>query len=157
MYKLEELNKTEYDKYVVKHKKAHFLESSSWGDFSQKKKHFTTYYMGLYKDKELVGATLLLKKSLPMGYSYFYSPRGFVVDYDNKDLVEAFTKEVINFTKKHKSIFFKIDPDIIRKSINFEEKENELNTDPNKVFDMLKSLGYKHLGFTKNFETNEPR
>ena len=157
MYKLVELNKTEYDKYVVKHKKAHFLESSSWGDFSQSKKHFTTYYMGLYKDKELVGATLLLKKSLPMGYCYFYSPRGFVVDYDKKELVEAFTKEVALFTKKHKSIFFKIDPDIIRKSINFEEKENELVTDPNKVFDMLNSLGYKHLGFTKNFETNEPR
>ena len=157
MYILKDLDKDIYDDFVVKHNKSHFLESLSWGEFAKSKKKVTPYYVGLYKDKTLVAATLLLKKNLKLGYTYFYSPRGFVIDYADKELVKVFTDEIIKYIKKYKAIYLKIDPDIIRKSTDFEGKENELPIDPNEVFDTLKSIGFKHLGFTKNFETNEPR
>ena len=37
-----------------------------------------------------------------MGYSYFYIPRGYVIDYDNYELLKYFTKCIDDFTKKHK-------------------------------------------------------
>lgn len=157
MYILKEIDKTSYDNYVLNNNKSHFLQSVSWGEFSRSKKKFTDHYVALYDGKKIVSAALLLEKKLPLGYTYFYSPRGLITDYNNEELFNSFTKEIVNYIKKYKAIFLKIDPDIVRKSINYEDKENKLDNNPDKIFNMIKKAGFKHLGFTKNFETNEPR
>lgn len=159
MYKLINLEKKEYENFVKNHPtKSHFLQSYAWGEFSKKEKKLTPYYLGLIdKKKKVVASALLLQKKLPLNYSYFYSPRGFVLDYKNEEIFQKMTQEVILFIKKKKGIFLKIDPDIIKKSYNYLEEENKLNDDPKKIFNMIKKCGFKHLGFTKNFETNQPR
>lgn len=158
MLKLKNIEKEEFDKFIVNHKtKSHFLQSLSWGEFSKIKKNLTPYYLGLVNENdELVGATLLLEKKLPMNFCYFYAPRGFVIDYKKKEIVRAMTKYVVDFAKKKKAIFVKIDPDIIRKSINYQGEEAE-NPDYNTIFNTLKEAGFKHQGYTKNFETMQPR
>lgn len=159
MYKLINLEKQKYENFVKNHPtKSHFLQSYAWGEFSKKEKNLTPYYLGLIDEKkEIVASALLLQKKLPLNYSYFYSPRGFVLDYKNDEIFQKMTQEVILFIKKKKGIFLKIDPDIIKKSYNYLEEENKLNDDPKKIFNMIKKCGFKHLGFTKNFETNQPR
>ena len=67
------------------------------------------------------------------------------------------TKEIIKFAKSKKAIFVKIDPDLIYKNYNYLDEEQKLPYDINKIFENLKKIGYKHLGFTKNFETMQPR
>ncbi len=159
MYKLIMLEKTKYDNFVKKHKtKSHFLQSYSWGEFSKLKKNLTPYYMGLIdSNKKIVATALLLQKKLPMKLSYFYSPRGFVMDYENKEIVQEMTKKIINFAKSKKAIFVKIDPDIIINDINYLNESKELNYDWKEIFNSLKKAGFKHMGFTKNFETMQPR
>ena len=66
------------------------------------------------------------------------------------------TKKVIEYIKGKKAIFLKIDPDIIKTSINYLGEETE-NKDFESIFDTLKECGFKHQGFTKNFETMQPR
>lgn len=158
MLKLKNIEKDKFDKFVENHKtKSHFLQSLSWGEFSKIKKNLTPYYLGLVNENdELLGATLLLEKKLPMNFCYFYAPRGFVIDYKKKEVVRAMTKYVVDFAKKKKAIFVKIDPDIIRKSINYQGEETE-NPDYNTIFNTLKEAGFKHQGYTKNFETMQPR
>lgn len=158
MLKLKNIEKEEFDKYVENHKtKSHFLQSLSWGEFSKAKKNLTPYYLGLVNDKdELVGATLLLEKHLPMNYTYFYAPRGFVIDYKKKELVREMTEKVVNFAIGKKAIFVKIDPDLIKTRYNYLDEEIK-NDDFEEIFNTLKSVGFKHLGFTKNFETMQPR
>lgn len=158
MLKLSLIEKEEFDNYVKNHNtKSHFLQSLSWGEFAKAKKNLTPYYLGLLNDnKELVGATLLLEKKLPMNYTYFYAPRGFVIDFKKKELVRTMTKKVVEFAKEKKAIFVKIDPDIIKTSINYQNEETE-NPDFDEIFETIKSCGFKHLGFTKNFETSQPR
>ena len=118
MLKLKNLEKERFDEFVRDHKtKSHFLQSLSWGEFSKAKKNLTPYYLGLVNEKdEVVGATLLLKKSLPLDLCYFYAPRGFVVDYKKKELVRTMTEKVVDFARSKKAIFVKIDPDIIKTS-----------------------------------------
>lgn len=157
MYKLVNLEKEEYENFVKSSKKSHFLQSYAWGEFSKKEKHLTPYYLGLKKNKEIIATALLLQKHLPFNYSYFYSPRGFVLDYENSEIFHNMTKEIIKFIKQKKGIFLKIDPDIIRKSYNYKDEENNITPNPDKIFEMIINSGFKHLGFTKNFETNEPR
>lgn len=158
MLKLKNIEKEKFDKFVEGHKtKSHFLQSLSWGEFSKVKKNLTPYYLGLVNENdEIVATALLLEKKLPMNFSYFYAPRGFVVDYKKKELVKTMTKKIVEFIKNKKAIFLKIDPDIIRKSINYKGEETK-NKDYDEIFNTLKEAGFKHQGYTKNFETMQPR
>ena len=158
MLKLKNIEKEKFDEFVKHHKtKSHFLQSLSWGEFAKVKKHLTPYYLGLVNENdEIIAATLLLEKSLPMNMCYFYAPRGFVVDYKKKELVREMTKKVIEFAKNKKAIFVKIDPDIIKESTNYLGETKE-NPDYENIFNTLKECGFKHQGFTKNFETMQPR
>lgn len=159
MLRLKTIDKEEYDNYVRNHQyKSHFLQSLSWGEFAKVKKNLTPHYLGLTtEDNQLVAATLLLEKHLPMNMCYLYAPRGFVIDFNKKELLKTMTKKVVEFAKTRKAIFVKIDPDIIRKSYDYQNEEQELGYDPEVIFDNIKKAGFKHLGFTKNFETSQPR
>ena len=158
MLKLKNLEKEQFDEFVRTNKyKSHFLQSLSWGEFSKIKKNVTPYYLGLVNEKEeVVASTLLLEKKLPMNRCYLYAPRGFVIDFKKKELVREMTKKVVEFAKSKKAIFVKIDPDIIRKSNNYQNEE-KIEEDYDKIFETLKSCGFKHQGYTKNFETMQPR
>ena len=153
---IEDIEKDRYERFVLNHKKSHFLQSYAWGQFSKKEKNLIPHYVGLEDEKgNLVATALLLEKKLPLKMCYFYSPRGFILDYDNYDLLEEFTRRIKLYSQKNKAIFFKIDPDnIYNEEDSFKNKVIE-NSDTSYI--NLKKLGYKHLGFTKNFETMQPR
>lgn len=159
MLKLKNIDKDIYDNYVKNHKtKSHFLQSHAWGEFAKVKKNLTPYYLGLVNEEdEIVATTLLLQKRLPLNFCYFYAPRGFIIDYNKKELVKIMTQKVADFAKGKKAIFVKIDPDIIRKSYNYLNEEVSLPYNPEEIFKTLKEAGFKHQGFTKNFETMQPR
>lgn len=158
MLRLKNLEKEKFDKFVENHKtKSHFLQSLSWGEFAKAKKNLTPHYLGLVDDEDkIVGATLLLEKKLPLNMCYFYAPRGFVLDYNKKEIVREMTSKVRDFAKGKRAIFIKIDPDIIKTSFNYLNEETP-NPNFDNIFNTLKSCGFKHLGFTKNFETMQPR
>ena len=158
MLKLQNIEKEKFDSFVKNHKtKSHFLQSLSWGELSKVKKNLTPFYLGLVDDENnIVAATLLLQKHLPMNKCYFYTPRGFVIDFKKKELLNTFTAKLVEFAKKHKAIFIKIDPDIIKQKTNY-LGETEENKDYDQIFNNIKSCGFKHQGYTKNFETMQPR
>lgn len=158
MLELKELNLYEFENFTKKQSKSHFLQSYYWGEFCKVKKKLIPFYMGLVdENKNIKAACLLLQKKLPLNYSYFYCPRGFVLDYTDYSLVSEMTNKVVEFIKSKKSIFLKIDPDIIRKQYNYNNEEIEVLYDYQGIFDNLIKCGFKHLGFTKNFETMQPR
>lgn len=154
-----DIPKEKYDKFVKSNEvKSHFLQSYAWGTFSKKTRGLIPYYVGMVNDNdELVASALLLKKNLPFGFAYFYSPRGYVIDFLNHQLVNDFTKEIIKFIKKQKAIFLKIDPDLIWREEDYKGEELPLKYDCKEIFENLKKVGFRHLGFTKNFETMQPR
>lgn len=154
-----DIDKKKYDKFVKNHPtKAHFLQSYAWGEFSKSARGLIPHYVGLVDKKDnLVCATLLLQKKLPLGYSYFYAPRGFVIDFYDKKLLTEFVEKIKKYVKDYKAIFIKIDPDVIWKEYDYKDEEVFSDKNPQKVFDNLIELGFRHLGFTKNFETMQPR
>lgn len=160
MLEIVELDKKEYENFIKNNKyRSHFLKSYAWGEFSKKMKKLVPYYLGLKDKDKIVASTLLLEKKLPLGYSYFYAPRGFIVDFSDKKLLQEVTNKIVSYikTKNKKALFLKIDPDIIIKSYNYLNEENKLDYDYEDIFNNIKSCGFKHLGFTKNFETMQPR
>ncbi|MDD6879310.1 MAG: peptidoglycan bridge formation glycyltransferase FemA/FemB family protein [bacterium] len=154
---IENIKKQEYEDFVSNNEKSHFLQSYEWGVFCKKSKNLTPHYVGLKENNKLIATALLLEKKLPLGYSYFYCPRGFIIDYKNKDLLKEFTNNIKLYLKKYKAIYFRIDPDIPLQKLSIKgdviDKENN-NYD---IVNFLKKIGYKHKGFNKNFECSEPR
>lgn len=89
----EDLGREEFNSLAVTKKsavKAHFLGSYEWGEVSARRNR-TPYYTGVYEDGKLVATALVLKRSLIAGYTYFYIPRGFTMDYSDRELLEFIT------------------------------------------------------------------
>lgn len=153
---IENIDKDRYEEFVKNHPKSHFLQSYAWGEFAKLEKNLFPHYVGLLDETDnIVASSLLLEKKLPLGFSYLYAPRGYVIDFNDKELLNTFTSELKKYAKKKKAIFIKIDPDYVyNEEDNFGNKVIENN---DLAINNLISLGYKHLGFTKNFETMQPR
>ena len=152
------LEKNEYEKFVKSNPyKSHFLQSYDWGCLAKIERGLTPYYLGLDDNGKIVGATLLLKKSLPLGLCYLYAPRGYVINFREKKILDRFTEEIVKFAKRKKAIYVKIDPDIIWKKEDYKGEITEVESKDKNIYNELLRLGYKHMGFTKNFETMQPR
>ena len=154
---IENIEKDKYEEFVSNHPKSHFLQSYAWGEFAKDAKKMTPHFVGLTNDKnKLVATCLLLEKKLPLGYSYFYASRGYVIDFKDFELVKELTDNIKEYVKKRKGIYFKIDPDIKLHTIDKDAKEIEGENNKD-VVKFLKSIGFKHLPLTYYFESEQPR
>lgn len=155
--KLVNLSKEEFKKFADNHEQITFHQTEEWANL-KKVNNWKAYYIGLQDKKKIVAGALLLAKTLPIiKKKMFYSPRGFLIDYTNKELLEEFTIELKKFIKKENGIFVKIDP-----FVEYQEHDNngEIVEDGynNKVaVNNLKSLGYKFFGFNLMQDTLQPR
>ncbi len=148
------LEEKEYRKFTES-RNTHFLQSYEWGLIG-KKRGLIPYYLGLVDNDDIKATALLLKKSMPLGYCYFYIPRGYTIDYNNKELVKEFTLKIKDFCKRKKAIFFRMDPDIKLHTID-ENAEKIDGEDNYELVSFLISIGFKQKKLTKYFETMQPR
>lgn len=155
---IENLDEKEYEKFWRKTPNNHFMQSYEWGQICQKNRNQIPMYVGLKNNKnELVAAALLLKKKTPFNMCYFYCPRGFTIDFSNKEYLTEFSKQLKEFLKHENAIYLKIDPPVMYQEIdeNGEKIKDGLNN--YEIFNNLIELGYKHQGFNKLYEGNQPR
>lgn len=157
MYFIDKIPKKEYENFLKNNTESHFQQSYEWGKFCQKNKKVIPHYVGLKENNKLIATALLLEKRLPMRLSYFYSPRGYILNYSNKNTIKIFTNEIKKYIKRYNAIFIKIDPAIKLHNLNNEGNIENDKINNYKLIDYLKSIGYKHMGFNKNFENSNPR
>lgn len=152
-----ELSEKEFKKFADTSDQITFHQTIEWG----KLKSFNgwkSYFVGLKDDKKIKAAALLLAKKIPKVKKYmFYSPRGFLIDYKDKDLLKEFTEKIKVFAKEKNAIFIKIDPYVPYKERNNNGEIVENGFDNSIVVDNLKELGYKHFGFNLMQDTLQPR
>ena len=152
------IEKDEYEDFVSSHPtKSHFMQSTGWGEFNRIERKLTPYYVGLKDEGRLVAAALLLMRKPFLFPPYFYSPRGFVIDFFDHQLLTVFCNEVSNFCRAIGAMFLKIDPDIELYAINEQGQPIVEAGDNRPLIDKLKQLGFTHLGFNKEFERRQPR
>ncbi len=149
---------SKYREFESKHKKSHFLQSYEWGQFCKGAKKQIPCYVGMEDDKgNLVATCLILLKKTPFGFSYGYAPRGFVLDYSNKDVISKFTNYLKQYMKDNKIIYIKFDPDIKYQDIDDDGNKIDSGDNNYELYNYMLSLGYKHTGFYKLYEGNQPR
>ncbi len=155
--KLVELNEKEFKTIADKSPQITFHQTSSWAEL-KKTNGWKHYYVALKDNKESLACALLLAKKIPIINKYiFYSPRGFLIDYNNKEILKEFTKKIKKFIKEQNGIFVKIDPYVpyIEHDNNGEIVKNGFNN--KESYQNLIDLGYKHFGFNLMQDSLQPR
>lgn len=155
---IDSVDREKYEAFTQGHEKSHFLQSYAWGEFCKKIKGQVPHYVGMTDDKgNLVATALILERKTPLGYGYGYSPRGFIIDYKNKELIKKFTEYLKDYMKRMKLIYIKFDPDIPYQDID--EDANPISDGENnyELYDYMLKLGYRHTGFYRLYEGNQPR
>ena len=156
--KLKEISFEELEKFSLTTDEATFHQTKGWAKL---KEHngWCHYVVGLYDEKgSLSSAALLLAKEVPIVKKYmFYSPRGFLIDYHNFELLREFTEKIKEFVKSKNGIFVKIDPYVMYKQRNINGDLVKDGIDNSDTVDNLKKLGYKHFGFNLMQDALQPR
>lgn len=105
---VDESNRSEYEAFVERHERGHFLQSLHWAEF----KGGGRGVMSISDDGKVRGAMLLLPQRAPMGLGRFlYSPRGPVCDNDvcvMRDLHEG----AMEYAKEIGAYMLSLDPDV---------------------------------------------
>lgn len=155
---IKNLSEKEYQAFWEKTPNNHFMQSYEWGQACKKNRNQIPCYVGLKDDDgNVVAASLLLKKKTPLNMCYFYAPRGFTMDFSNKEILSEFTKHLKNYLKEEKAIYLKLDPPLMYQEIDVEGNKIEGGLNNYKIFNLFNNLGYKHKGFNKLYEGNQPR
>lgn len=154
--KFVELKEDEFKKFAYSHEQASFYQTVNWGKLKEKN-GWKMHLVGVKEKNKVLCAALILEKQTVFKRTMFYSPRGFLIDYNDYNLLEFFTNELKKYLKKHKAIFLKIDPYISyqERDINGDVVEGGKNN--KEAFKNLTKLKYKHLGFNKMQEELQPR
>ena len=83
----------EHDHFVKNSDQVNLLQSSNWAKI---KDNWNNERIGFYKDDRLVATASILIRTLPLGLTMLYIPRGPIMNYSNIELVTF----VIDLLKK---------------------------------------------------------
>lgn len=155
---LEILEEKEFNDFSRSFDNSIFFQSSYWGKLKQGT-GWRYEMVGIKEDNQIKCAALLLSKKIPIFNRYiYYSPRGFLLDYSDLELLDKFTSEIVKFVKKKKGIFFKINPLVIYQERDKDGNIVENGFDNKELVNHLKKLGFDHVGLTETYGHDlEPR
>lgn len=154
--KIVKLTPEQFDNFSVNHPLHTYYQTSAYGNLMSSE-GFDPHYYGFINDQNiLIGASLILIQKLFLGYKYAYAPRGYLIDYDNKDLIIDVTNKMKRFLAKNSIIFLKIDPPVVN---NKRDKDGNILRSPytNDLIPFLTKIGYDYFGDNKFFGTLKPR
>ena len=152
------LTENEYKKFYDSFEKTCFWQSTSMSHYKEKK-GWKAHYVGVKNDDgAVIAASTLVSIPVFLKYSLFMALRGFLIDYDNLELVDFFLDELKKYLHKNNCLYFKTDPYV---SYQDHEKDGSVSAESHKKDDLMKLFkkhGFQHLGFRNGDDNNyEPR
>ena len=152
------LDEIRFDNFAINHPYYNFYQSSNYGKFMTKH-GYNSYYLGLADDNgEIKAATLMIVKNEKSSKRKMgYAPRGFLIDWNNDELVKEFTEKLKEFLASRSFTYLKVDPLITLKEHNINGEIKQNTTDNTSFVNKLQSLGYIHMGYNNGMEASKPR
>lgn len=142
--KFKAITEKEYQKFWDKHPQKTFLSSVEIGKL-RKQNGFGVDFLGVFNEDKLVAAAIVTSKVRRFNKKDFYCPRGPLMDYNNKELVEYFIEKLKDFAKKNGGYSLRIDPYVIKQQRDINGEIVEGGEDNLNAIDNLKSLGFKKV------------
>ena len=121
-----------------------FFQTSYMGE-SLNQRGKKVYYLGLKDKEKIVAASLLYESNKFLGKKIFVALKGYLIDYQNAELLKIFTTKLLEFIKRNNGFQLVIDPYIIE--VQRDINGNIVNGGQNN-YQVIENL--KHLGFIKS-------
>ena len=138
------ISKKEYTSFWEKSPIKTFLSSPKIADLRENN-GWESFYLGVEENNKLIAATMLLSHKRRFNTREFYSPRGPLLDYKNKELLAFFMTNLKSFIKEKGGYVYRIDPYIINKERDIDGNIVEGGEDNTEVIKSLKGLGFKQV------------
>ena len=144
-----ELTELQFKNYSNIHSRKNYKQSIEYAKLKEINE-YKRLYIGLVDDNnDVYAASLILEKSINNKHKYGYIPSGYLINFNNLDLLKTFTMELKEYLKKLNYIYVRINP-LINYQIytsDFILKEN--NSD---IINEIKSIGYDFIPDTAKYK-----
>ena len=138
------LTEKEYQKYWNTHPLKTFLSAIEIGKLREKN-NWNVEYVGVKENKKIIAATMLLSHKRKFNKYEFYSPRGYLLDFNNEELLKFFTNNLKEYLKENNAYIFRVDPYLIYKERDIDGNIVEDGIDNSQVVNNLYNLGFKKV------------
>ena len=145
---IKELTNEEFNTFIENFKDKSIYQTTEYA-FTMNKQNFDSILLGMVDEEGNIIASSLILVEKTYNFKYAYAPRGFLIDYNNLNLLKTFTFLIKKYLGKLDIIAIKINP-IIYKDINSNNNFDE-------ILRRFRRLDYYHLGFNNSFEALKPR
>lgn len=150
-----ELTDKEFEEFSKKNEKANFFQTIEYKNLKESD-NIKVDLVGVKEKNKVLCASLLVEEKYK-SHVTFYAPRGFLIDFHNKELLTFFVNNLKDYVKKRKGFRIVIDPNLIYRTRNADGSIIDENEKDDESFNNIKSLGFKHFGFNIYFETRQVR
>ena len=137
------LNDNEFMEFVNTRPEKNFFQTVMMKDRIEKEGH-EVYLVGVKNDDKVVAASFIAATGHTfLGYKTFEAYKGFILDYQDKELIRFMTEEVKKFLISKKALRLIIDPYIQNVSRDMDANQVD-GVDNRHVREYLEELGYKY-------------
>ena len=150
-----EITKEKFEEFTSNSEYKNYCQTANYGMIMSETGFDYSFVAYTTNDLEILAAGMFLTKKIGR-YYYAYCPKGYIIDYNDTELVRKFTRNLIKYYKRKKVIFLKINPEIIIGTINTNTFEKIPNENTN-ILDNLKSLGFKKRKELNPLELLQPK
>jgi len=153
--KMIELTKEKFDEFANQSRYSNYCQTDSYGEVMSKTGFNYTFIGYTTNDLEILAAGMFLIKKIG-AYYYAYSPKGYIIDYSDSDLVRRFSNNLKKYFKRKNVVFLKINPEVSLADIdkNTYERINHRNIN---VLDNFRKLGYKRRKEREPLQLLQPK
>ena len=99
---------SQMEQFVARHEKGHFMQLPQW---AQVKSFWDWKGILVFREDRIVAAMSVLIRSMPMGLSLLYAPRGPVCDRNDRDVWTELMAALKRMAKEHRALLLYLDPD----------------------------------------------
>ena len=154
--KMIEISKERFYDFIKNSPYNNYCQSDYYGIVMKNKEYEYSFVAYTDNDENILATSMFLIKKIGR-FFYAYSPRGFVIDYNNTELLKKFTRNLMKYFKRKNIIFLKINPLIPIAEINKNNNYERITNSNIEILDILKGLGFKKRKETKPLELIEPK
>lgn len=145
------LNAAEYEAFAATHPGRYYINSSRMLEL-KRNNGWEVYYTGVTDDSgKILAAAGFSKVPAARFFHYAYAQRGILCDFRNHELTAFFTEELKKFLKANGMAYLRMDPYVEYQQLDTDGSPTEGGFCNQDIIDYLGTLGYRHLGFTKNY------
>lgn len=102
-----------YDQFIMSHPVGHLFQSYAWGEL-KRAYGWTPVRLIIYQNNKIKAGISILRHRLFSDKTFYYAPRGPVLDISNRKLLGYLLAKIHDQAVKDNSVFLKIDPALSR-------------------------------------------